>query len=774
MAIVKKSLTEFLKRLRKEGPQGGFTWLIGAGMSASAGIPLAEGVSKRIILFEYLIDEDKDKPWDSQVRDNEDYDEDYNEDNLRRYFDWYDENENKPIIKTLLNEAIIWLQQQDASFRDVNMENSAVAYPLLFKHFFQTKSTQHAFLTNLVTRARGVNLAHFGLAGLLRDHPRWGHTVFTTNFDDLLLKALLGLNHTARVFGDLESTDKPILEPTYPQIVHLHGRHTGYRMSNTEEELKLIDPTIQKAFMAHIAESNLIVLGYSGWDDLAMQTLQDLQDNPNLMQGKSIFWIPFENKGNMRTEVQDFFNNSQFTVQIIEDEDNPLDADRFMLELCNTLNKSVGRTGFAEYRKDIIGFASNQHQFILDQLEHHPRFDPEGALKRINKAKEECKKGEFRLAEKYKKEAIQIDKEQEISEDLSPTLKAEIYLGIGTVEFYLGNFKPAYKYLSDAMLFWEDPISHGETDKNGNDSNKKAEPTELGRQYPVLHADTSRMMGELYFRQGDANAADDYLTHALYLYKQANDQYGVGYSYKLLADVAAREFKTGKMKDFYQFSIDAFTSIEDKYGLAISTRGSADQLLLKGKFNEAREHYETALRYYEEIDNKQGMATTLKSIGDAYLREQKYSEMEEYFVKARQLYLAGKNILGIANLESSLGDHQFQQKTYVTALTHYKKAAGYYSKHKYLHGYTNSLADMINCYVEIADDNNKALTNKIAIQLKKLCRECHNDYAWHVMIEHNFVNPKTEGKRPWIEPVPEPIPVPEFEHEMSDDDASDE
>ena len=70
-------LNSFFKSFLKESvknnrPKKKFVWLIGAGMSYSSGIPLAQGVSDRITLLEYLDASGLPMPWiDKGIDKNE-------------------------------------------------------------------------------------------------------------------------------------------------------------------------------------------------------------------------------------------------------------------------------------------------------------------------------------------------------------------------------------------------------------------------------------------------------------------------------------------------------------------------------------------------------------------------------------------------------------------------------------------------------------------------------------------------------------------------------
>jgi hypothetical protein len=171
-----KYLPEFLRRLQRERAKP-MTWLIGAGVSASSGIPLARDISSRLIMFEYLVSEDYDaserlpRPWDDKNFTILGYDQN----NIEDFFDWYEkcQRENDTKFFELMSEAIEWIKKRKG-FENITPDNPE-CYQKMFKDFIQRSSTTHLVLTSLVQRGKGINLAHIGLAGLLKDFKdTWG------------------------------------------------------------------------------------------------------------------------------------------------------------------------------------------------------------------------------------------------------------------------------------------------------------------------------------------------------------------------------------------------------------------------------------------------------------------------------------------------------------------------------------------------------------------------------------------------------------------------
>ncbi|MEM6457563.1 MAG: hypothetical protein AAF772_20920, partial [Acidobacteriota bacterium] len=158
-----RSLSDFLRRLSLEGSDTPFTWLIGAGMSWSAGIPLARDVSARIAIFEYLAQEQRPRPWD----ENNEHSISYKND-LSHFLNWYQHAEvhDNSRIQEIGDASSAWLSKQK-DFENFSLSNPET-YSQLFKVFFQSTTLHHKVLTLLVGKARGINLSHLGLAGLLR------------------------------------------------------------------------------------------------------------------------------------------------------------------------------------------------------------------------------------------------------------------------------------------------------------------------------------------------------------------------------------------------------------------------------------------------------------------------------------------------------------------------------------------------------------------------------------------------------------------------------
>ena len=104
----------------------------------------------------------------------------------------------------------------------------------------------------------------------------FGSAVLTTNFDPLIEISLL--KHRRRFYrtvlhGD-GSLGQTAAEGTH--IIHLHGYWYGSDTLHTPQQLGQPRRQLRRSLAQVVEASTLVVVGYSGWDDVITQTLVDL------------------------------------------------------------------------------------------------------------------------------------------------------------------------------------------------------------------------------------------------------------------------------------------------------------------------------------------------------------------------------------------------------------------------------------------------------------------------------------------------------------------
>ena len=115
----------------------------------------------------------------------------------------------------------------------------------------------------------------------------FGVSVLTTNFDPLIEISIS--KHGGRFYRTVLHADGN-LEQTVGQgthIVHLHGYWYGHDSLHTHQQLLQERPQLKRSLERVIENSVLVVMGYSGWDDVITHALADIlsdsASNPEIM-----------------------------------------------------------------------------------------------------------------------------------------------------------------------------------------------------------------------------------------------------------------------------------------------------------------------------------------------------------------------------------------------------------------------------------------------------------------------------------------------------------
>ncbi len=225
-------------------------------------------------------------------------------------------------------------------------------YQAVFDLAAPTPEARRAFLSALLSsRCRGPNLAHLLLGRFLgEDRGPRTHTVFTVNFDDLLLESLLWQRKQARVFGDQGGAngpgDRPQLCPSGPQIVHLHGRGAGYLGgfggARPGESADLFE-----SFHEHLRESSLIVCGHGGGDERILFALRRWLKSGDL--SGPLYWVVHDEA---QADLITFRLGSGPAVRervrlVVSPGGGLLSADELMMELCGALLPASSSSGLS-------------------------------------------------------------------------------------------------------------------------------------------------------------------------------------------------------------------------------------------------------------------------------------------------------------------------------------------------------------------------------------------------------------------------------------------
>jgi hypothetical protein len=189
------------------------------------------------------------------------------------------------------------------------------------------EQVRQKFIVECIKEGKGkLNLAHLLMSQLMvNDFVR---IVLTTNFDDLLLRALQLYFEIPSII-DADSTHTLMIDSMFLQVAYLHGRLTSYRQRHTERELHKSMPDLESFIVSSMKDHGLVVVGYRGGDEAPMKILTRALRRRGAGPGGGLFWVSYE---------KDFEKLSEDAQKILRMKDTywlpGWDADRFFGQLC--------------------------------------------------------------------------------------------------------------------------------------------------------------------------------------------------------------------------------------------------------------------------------------------------------------------------------------------------------------------------------------------------------------------------------------------------------
>ncbi|MCE2432655.1 MAG: SIR2 family protein [Candidatus Latescibacteria bacterium] len=234
-------------------------WLLGAGASASAGLPTAAD----------MIWQFKQELFVSQRK------------------------VSRQSVADLSNPAIqAQLQTYIDSFGQLPSTGDPDEYAALFEEVYPSEADRRVYIHSKVAGAK-PSYGHLALATLM--HAKRTRLVWTTNFDAMVADACAKVYGTT---GSLMSVDldvpelgeQAIREERWPVEVKLHGDFHSRRLKNTAEELRHQDARLRNILIDSCSRFGLVVAGYSGRDDSVMDALDEATQQPGAFPS-GLFWL---------------------------------------------------------------------------------------------------------------------------------------------------------------------------------------------------------------------------------------------------------------------------------------------------------------------------------------------------------------------------------------------------------------------------------------------------------------------------------------------------
>lgn len=251
------SVDEFVRRVLSHGKN--LHWLMGAGVSQSAGVPTA---------------------WDMI------YDFKATLYAQRKRIKLADLDTNDP--DTRLRLDAYFLTQEDFP-----RPGDPSEYAVLFERVHSDPSSRQRKIEQMLEDADPQpNLGHLVIAVMWQ--MQLLHTAWTTNFDEVLEQAAVQVSNAARWLRRVDRSDPDQVRVVFedqakPVLVKMHGDFQSQRLDNTTSELEA-DNQLRSALSESMRTKGLVVVGYSGRDASVMDALTKALDAQHAFSS-GLYWI---------------------------------------------------------------------------------------------------------------------------------------------------------------------------------------------------------------------------------------------------------------------------------------------------------------------------------------------------------------------------------------------------------------------------------------------------------------------------------------------------
>ncbi|MCK9435958.1 MAG: SIR2 family protein [Synergistaceae bacterium] len=170
---------------------------------------------------------------------------------------------------------------------DSNITNP---YSHYFKECYPDSLVRKEFLSDLV-RDKKPSIGFLCLSALVERQKF--NVVWTTNFDDLIEKAITALNYkSCQIVSPDNASSVQQFNSNIPTVVKLHGDFRYDPLQNTDEELQELEASLHTKFLDASTQKGILVVGYSGSDKSVMTTLEKALEKPNAFPKGLIWCIP--------------------------------------------------------------------------------------------------------------------------------------------------------------------------------------------------------------------------------------------------------------------------------------------------------------------------------------------------------------------------------------------------------------------------------------------------------------------------------------------------
>ena len=166
-------------------------------------------------------------------------------------------------------------------------------YSHWFSKAYPSAEERKEYLRGLMEK-KTISKANLRLAHIVLDGTV-AQTVFTTNFDNMLTKALALFGQRPLVCDHPQTVGRMQLESKQIQIIHVHGSYSFYDCCNLKEEMadRSVNSEMSGMLDQCLRDHSPLVVGYSGWEeDILMSALKRRLVGRRL--GTPIYWFCYQ------------------------------------------------------------------------------------------------------------------------------------------------------------------------------------------------------------------------------------------------------------------------------------------------------------------------------------------------------------------------------------------------------------------------------------------------------------------------------------------------
>lgn len=194
----------------------------------------------------------------------------------------------------------LWSERIDEFFQRTSLlppDGDPNEYSTAFEAVYPNERLRRQYIDDAISKGTPC-FGHRVLAALMASKQL--SCLFTTNFDPLVEEASTLANsilpvdsRTKPTIAALDSADRALRcleESDWPLVAKLHGDYQSNKIKNTESELERQDERMRHVLIEACKRFGLVVVGYSGRDASVMEALESVLKNPSPFPS-GLYWV---------------------------------------------------------------------------------------------------------------------------------------------------------------------------------------------------------------------------------------------------------------------------------------------------------------------------------------------------------------------------------------------------------------------------------------------------------------------------------------------------